>query len=72
MWMGRSLTISFVNADKPIKKITKFYVGEISGSHGNDYEDDCLFAFMIEEQIPRKHRRTSTRLHGATSQKTAV
>jgi hypothetical protein len=57
---------------------------EISGSHGGEYEYGCLLGCCIvqsglfssswwwRQQAPLKRRWTSTRLHGATIQKTAI
>jgi hypothetical protein len=53
---------------------------EISGSHGDEYEDDVFYdlkpcslveitVLMMEAKTTLKRRSLSTRLHGATSQK---
>jgi hypothetical protein len=41
------------------------------GSHGGKYEDSCLLP-PCRQQTLLKRRYTSTRLHGATAQKTAI
>jgi hypothetical protein len=57
--------------------------GEISGSHGDEYEDDCLLGCWLTFHryllplssgriAPLKRPSISTRLQGAASQKTAI
>jgi hypothetical protein len=45
-------------------------VCEISGCHGNKYEDDCLLG--LQQETTLKHLSIPTRLHSATSQKTVI
>jgi hypothetical protein len=56
---------------------------EISGSHGPEYEDDCLLGYCTVYSLsaipddggskaPLKRRSLSTRLNCATSHKTAI
>jgi hypothetical protein len=45
-------------------------IGEISGSYGREYEDDCLLGCCaVEAGNISETRSVSTGLHGATSQK---
>jgi hypothetical protein len=60
--------------------LEKLIFVETSGSHGSNHENDgssvtlqrVVISLMIETVRPPKRPSVSTRLHGATSQKTAI